>query len=256
MTNSQAPKKPESFLLHACCGPCSLEPVRLLREQGYEPVIYYANSNIAPEQEYHRRLDTLKSWAQEASVSVVEGPYDPQAWEEEVARPFETLHHSREERCRACYRLRFRQAAAYGKQEGFDLFGTTLSVSPYQYSAIIAQELEEAAATAGLQAAFEDYRPYYPEATRRAKEAGLYRQNYCGCRFSAQEAEEERRMRKAQRRAKKEAQRALGREAAEAELRKVQERRRERALYDEKQKRKHQILKELREQNRAKAHHD
>ena len=51
------------ILLHACCGPCSLEPVRLLRAAGHDLTIAYMNSNIAPADEYARRLSTLRAWA-------------------------------------------------------------------------------------------------------------------------------------------------------------------------------------------------
>ena len=34
------------LLLHACCGPCSLEPVKLLRAEGFEPTICWTNPNI------------------------------------------------------------------------------------------------------------------------------------------------------------------------------------------------------------------
>ena len=50
------------LLLHACCGPCSLEPVRLLREEGFEPTILWTNPNIQPVSEWRRRLDTLRVW--------------------------------------------------------------------------------------------------------------------------------------------------------------------------------------------------
>ena len=69
------------LLLHACCGPCSLEPVRLLRAAGHDLTIAYMNSNIAPADEYARRLATLRAWAADVSAPVVEGAYDPAAWE-------------------------------------------------------------------------------------------------------------------------------------------------------------------------------
>ena len=55
---------PQKLLLHACCGPCSLEPLRLLRERGIEPAIYFCNGNIQPRAEHDRRLDALREWAQ------------------------------------------------------------------------------------------------------------------------------------------------------------------------------------------------
>ena len=65
-------------------------------------------------------------------------------------------------------------------------------MSPYQYTRIIREELERACAREGIKACFADYRPFYDEATRRSREGGMYRQNYCGCRFSDAEAAAER----------------------------------------------------------------
>lgn len=200
------------LLLHACCGPCSLEPVRLLQEAGHELAIAYMNSNIHPEAEYVRRRDTLLAWAQEEGIPVIEGVYDPGLWEAAVApvvaAPCDSgdgtvLPHDRSERCRACYRLRFEEAARYGAEHGFEGICTTLSVSPYQFTEVIGEELSRIAAKYGLVAVFEDFRPYYPEATRRSRELGMYRQNYCGCRLSEAEAAAEREERKRLRKAKK-----------------------------------------------------
>ena len=137
-----------------------------------------------------------------------------------------------------------------GAEQGFDALGTTLSVSPYQYTDVIREELERAAAAAGVQPLFEDYRPFYDEATHRSRELGMYRQNYCGCRFSDAEAAAERAERKAQRAAQREAEAAAHAEeraAAEAERR---AKKAERAAYDAKQARKRAVLKALREQER------
>ena len=68
------------LLLHACCGPCSLEPTRLLKAAGHDITIYYANSNIHPAEEYEHRLATLRAWAADAGFEVLEGPYDPATW--------------------------------------------------------------------------------------------------------------------------------------------------------------------------------
>ena len=74
------------LLLHVCCGPCSLEPVRLLQAAGHDIAIYYANSNIAPREEYAHRLATLEDWAKSEGIPVIEGPYDPATWEETAGR--------------------------------------------------------------------------------------------------------------------------------------------------------------------------
>ena len=57
--------------LHACCGPCSLEPVASLRDEGFEPVILWDNPNIQPVAEHDLRLATLLTWADIAGIAVV-----------------------------------------------------------------------------------------------------------------------------------------------------------------------------------------
>lgn len=248
-----------------------MEPVRLLRERGIEPRIYYVNPNIHPDEEYAHRLSTIRAWTQTEGIAFVEGPRDVEAWEGTAGRigdaartrfgvvsgpnPHEVGSNAggaeaasaREARCRACYRLRFEESARYAAQNGFDALGTTLSVSPYQYTEIIREELERACAHAGIRAFFEDYRPYYDQATRRSREAGMYRQNFCGCRFSDEEAAVERAERKRERdeaRARHAAATAQKR-AAEEEQRAIT--RAEKQAYAAKQARKKAVRKALRE---------
>ncbi|MCR2037281.1 epoxyqueuosine reductase QueH [Adlercreutzia caecimuris] len=258
------------ILLHACCGPCSLEPVRVLRSEGVEPVVFYANSNIHPADEYAHRLDTLRAWAVEEGLEVVEGVYNPEAWEATAGRVGDAAEAAfgvivneegdraegdeptearaaREARCRACYRLRFEEAARYAREHGFDALGTTLSVSPYQYTAIIREELERACEREGIRARFEDYRPFYNEATRRSREGGMYRQNYCGCRFSDAEADAERELRRAERRAVREAEAAAHANERAAEEAERARKRAEKQAYAAKQAKKRAALKALRE---------
>lgn len=189
-------KTPTRMLLHACCGPCSLEPTRIFQEEGADFAIHYANSNIYGPDEYAHRLDTLRTHVTDAQgIELVEGDYDPAAWEREVA-----VHGTdREKRCRACYRLRFEETARTAKELGYDTISTTLTISPYQFTDTILEELEAAAARHDLSADARDFRARYAEATHRSRELGMYRQSYCGCRFSIAEAEAERKAAKEQR---------------------------------------------------------
>lgn len=273
-------------------------PSKLLAAEGHELTVFYANSNIAPNEEYARRLETLRAWASDCGLPVVEGTYDPDEWERtagkigdaalaeaaegelrekqpgqdagEVAPPQATAATTpsqacaaapadelalaidparREARCRACYRLRFEEAARYAAEHGFACLSTTLSVSPYQYTDIIRQELERAAELAGITPVFRDFRPYYDEATLESRERGMYRQNYCGCRFSDAEAAAERAQRKQQRAAERAAREAAHAEERAAEAAARATRKAERAAYDAKQAKKRAILKALREKN-------
>ena len=177
------------LLLHACCGPCSIEPVRLLREEGFEPTICWTNPNIQPLSECERRLATLRAWARDvARVDVVVAGDDRAAWERACA----PAGFDRERRCRACYALRLEETCRAARERGFEFVSTTLAVSPYQLFDACGEILSATAARHGLTPVWRDFRPFYPEATRESRELGMYRQNYCGCRFSAAEAAIER----------------------------------------------------------------
>ena len=227
-------------------------PTRLLRESGHDITVFYANSNIAPRAEYELRLSELAKFAAAQGLQLIEAPYDPAAWEREVApigesikefspalgrafadrragveaqggpQPYEGIgsvadlldDERRRERCRACYRLRLEEAAEAAAEGGFEGLATTLAVSPYQFGDVICEELRRACAERGIQAHFEDYRPYYREATRISRDLGMYRQNYCGCRFSVSEGEATRAFVKQQRKAAKAARKARGGEGS------------------------------------------
>lgn len=186
-----------SVLLHACCGPCLLEPFDALSASA-EVTVCYANPNIHPAEEYERRRDTMIAYARERGIGVIELPYNPTLWHEAVSGAA-----GKAERCRACYRLRIGLVAAEAAHRGFDAVSTTLSVSPYQDQDGIRQEGERACAAVGVRFIYEDYRERYPEATRRSRELGMYRQNYCGCAPSMAEAEAERAARREARAAEK-----------------------------------------------------
>lgn len=188
--------------LHACCGPCSLEPVAALRDEGFEPVILWDNPNIQPVVEHDLRLVTLLSWAEDAHVEVIRCERgfglgleaarsigeERERWERVVA----PCGFDRERRCRACYTLRLDAACKVAAEQGFTHVSTTLAVSPYQLFDACTEILERLSSANGLEAVVRDWRPLYPEATRESRELGMYRQSYCGCRFSAAEAAIER----------------------------------------------------------------
>ena len=185
--------RPRRLLLHACCGPCLIEPLELLAAEAEHVTIVFANSNIHPAEEYERRRDTLRAWAEPLGVELVELEYDPAAWAITVG----PLARAGAERCRACYALRLGEAARYAADHGFDALATTLTVSPFQDALAIAQEGKRAASEVGIRYLDRDFRAHYGEATRRSREAGMYRQNYCGCVLSDVEARRDREARKA-----------------------------------------------------------
>lgn len=196
------------LLLHACCGPCSLEPVKYLREEGFEPTICWTNPNIQPVEEHDKRLKTLLAWADEvAHVPVIVAEDRRDLWEAKVA----PAGLAREARCRACYRVRLEESCRVAKEEGFHCISTTLVVSPYQLFDACHEVLSKLAPKYGLEEVWRDFRPHYPESVTDSRALGMYRQNYCGCRFSAAEAAIERHEARDMRKAEHKANRAAAR---------------------------------------------
>lgn len=190
------------LLLHACCGPCSLEPVHEFIKEGFKPTICWTNPNIQPVQEHNLRLETIQSWAKDvAHLDVIVAGDDRAKWEQTVSRH----GFDREMRCRACYAIRLEEACKCAVEKGFTCISTTLAVSPYQLFDTCSDVLIKLAHAHGLIPVVRDYRPLYDAAKEESRELGMYRQNYCGCRYSAAEATLERQAardaRKAQKRA-------------------------------------------------------
>ena len=100
--------------------------------------------------------------------------------------------------------MRLGAAARHAAELGYDAVATTLTVSPYQDPDAISEAGESVCADAGVEFLVTDFRERYPEATRRSRELGMYRQNYCGCRYSEDEAREARERRRVERAVKRE----------------------------------------------------
>lgn len=175
------------LLLHTCCGPCSIYPIERL-STAYEVAGYYYNPNIHPEEEYARRLSTAKQYASGLGIRFITGPYDPEQYFRAVA-----VDEAKPNRCAHCYSLRLSAAASAAQELQFDAFTSTLLVSPYQDRERILEAGREAAGVAGVDFVEEDFRDGYRAVQVRSRELGMYRQKYCGCRFSETEAAQERR---------------------------------------------------------------
>lgn len=189
----------KKLLLHACCAPCSLEPVRLLQDEGFDITICWTNPNIQPASEHEKRENELLMWAEKQRIPVIYAQEDYAAWERIVA-PYKM---QRDARCRACYALRLQQAAAIAAEHHFEYLSTTLAVSPYQLFDACTEILEAQAKKYHVKPVVRDWRSHYACATQRARDLGMYRQKYCGCRFSALEAAHERHERRDERKQQK-----------------------------------------------------
>ncbi len=166
------------LLLHCCCGPCSVMPIKLLRQAGIEPSTFFYNPNIHPYREYKLRRNAFREYMEQERVSfAMLDDYNMEDFLANVAQvPLA--------RCGYCYSSRLRQTAKFAAEHGFEAISTSLLVSPYQKHELIKLEGEKAAAEYGLSFYYQDFRPYFREGQEIARAAGLYMQGYCGCIYS------------------------------------------------------------------------
>ena len=161
-------------LLHICCAPCSVACVKLLREEGVEPVGFWYNPNIHPFQEYKARRDTLRQYAKDIGLALEEEDFYG-------LRQFTAAVAADSDACR------MERTAQYAAEHGFDRFSTTLLVSPYQDRALICATGARMGEKYGVEFAPYDFRPRFREGQEEARALGLYLQKYCGCVYSEED---------------------------------------------------------------------
>ena len=198
----------------------------MLRREGWEPVLFFSNSNIAPREEYALRLESARKFAEAEGFRFVEDEYANDEWREAV-RGLEGEPEGGK-RCAACFRFNLMRTARFAAGEGIAAFTTSLTVSPKKNSAMVMEAGRKAAeyvgsagrlappeyaGSAGRLAPPEyagsagrftppefansagrlappEYLPFdfkknggFAESVKLAREYGLYRQSYCGCRM-------------------------------------------------------------------------
>ena len=184
-------KKP-SLLLHVCCAPCSSYVLEYLNEY-FEITLYYYNPNISPESEYLFRLSELKRLTKEMPLSrAVKILYEPYGESEflNISKGLENLPEGGA-RCKKCYRLRLEQTAKISKEKGFDFFTTTLSISPYKNANWLNEIGKELSEKYGIEYLFSDFKKKngYKRSIELSAVYNLYRQDYCGCVYSKEQAQ-------------------------------------------------------------------
>lgn len=182
------------LLLHSCCGPCSTACIeRLIGE--YKITVFFYNPNITDREEYELRKENqikfinmynakLSDSDSGDRVEFIEGEYLP----EEFYRVSKGLENEPEggKRCTECFSLRMERTAQAAIKTGNGIFGTTLTVSPHKNYNLISAIGCELADKYGLEFLDMDFKKKagFQRSIQMSKEYGLYRQNYCGCKFS------------------------------------------------------------------------
>ena len=167
------------ILLHCCCAVCASSCIERLVNAGEKVVLFFSNCNIAPEEEYLRRLDAMRKLAAICQLELIEDEYDHPAWQAAVAGL--EKEPERGARCPVCFGFSLERAARKASELGISRFATSLTVSPLKNSRTI---FEAGAKFPSFSAIDFKKKDGYLRSGILAAEYGLYRQNYCGCEFS------------------------------------------------------------------------
>lgn len=195
----QNEKKQKNMLLHVCCAPCSSHVLSVLHDE-YNITAFFYNPNITSKQEHDKRIEELKRFAKQAEFAkgtqIVEAMFEPERFFE-IAKGLEH-EPERGERCYKCYELRLEETAKYAKSHAFDVFTTTLSISPHKNATWLNEIGMRLAEKYHIPYLYSDFKKKngYAHSIELSKEYNLYRQDYCGCIYSKMEREAQKNMKK------------------------------------------------------------
>ena len=174
----------KKMLLHSCCAPCTSGVAWQLTD--YDVTLLFYNPNIDTIEEYNKRLDALKHLVEKLNedysynLKLISIPYD----HSEFTNRTIGMENDREggDRCTKCISLRLEYTANYAKQNGYDIWASTLSVSPHKNHELINKigtELEKTTCKY-LSSNFKKNNGFL-KSIELSKHYKIYRQNYCGC---------------------------------------------------------------------------
>ena len=199
-------------LLHICCAPCTIYPLKVLRGEGHEITGFFYNPNIHPYTEFQKRREALTAYSGLTLLPlIVDEAYDLETFLRSALEAGNTGVDSKvapgghpgssdaptkngtprpaqyKARCRACYGIRLEAAFRRAANDKADAVTTTLLYSIHQRHETIAAVAEELSSRYKVPFLYRDFREGWREGQTAARSLGIYRQSYCGCIFSEYE---------------------------------------------------------------------
>ncbi len=169
------------LLMHTCCGPCSIYPLQVLRDDRHQVMGFFYRNNIHPYTECLKREKTLLAFAESTDLKlIVQTGYDMETFLRSVA-------FREADRCVYCYHDRLATTARLAKKAKFDGFTTTLLYSRYQKHDQIRTIGEAVGRSAKIPFYYHDFRDGWTAGIEQSRQMGMYRQAYCGCIYSEKE---------------------------------------------------------------------
>lgn len=179
--------KRKKILLHSCCAPCSSHVITFLSNY-FDITILYYNPNISPIEEYNKRkeeqIKLINEIEANGKIDIIDCDYDYDIYKEKI-KGYETCP-ERGARCTICFNLRLEKTAKIAKENNYDYFCTTLTVSPYKNAPLINQIGEELGQKYNIKWLYSDFKKDngYKKSIELSKKYNLFRQDYCGCIYS------------------------------------------------------------------------
>lgn len=174
-----------TLLLHSCCAPCSSAVLERISKYFSITILFY-NPNITDYEEYLKRKEELKRLIKDVNyqIEIMDCDYDKEKFIS-LALGLEDKKEG-DIRCYKCYKLRLEKTAMIAKENNFDYFTTTLSISPYKNSKWLNEIGEELANKYNINYLYADFKKKngYKRSIELSNIYHLYRQDYCGCIYS------------------------------------------------------------------------
>lgn len=175
----------KKLLLHACCGPCASGVIPQLTD--YDTTLLYYNPNIDTLDEYNKRLEALQIIVDEMNkeynydVKLIAIPYNHNEFTEKT-KGYENEKEGGS-RCDICFAIRLDYTGKFAKDNGYDIWASTLSISPHKdYEKIntIGNNIAKKYSCEYMPSNFKKNNGFLLS-IQNSKKYGIYRQNYCGC---------------------------------------------------------------------------
>lgn len=168
--------------MHICCANCALYPIATVRQKKVDISGLWFNPNIYPAVEYKNRLNAVKKLEELWNINVKYT--DCYGLNDYFNNDLIQISSNEGNRCKYCYMIRLEKTALVAKDMNFDAFTTTLLVSPYQKFDTIVEIGRIMQNQYSVEFYIEDFRKGFNEGKKMSRELNLYRQKYCGCRYS------------------------------------------------------------------------
>ena len=177
--------KKEKLLLHSCCAPCSTACIERLKPY-FDITVYYYNPNLDTMEEYEHRSSEQEKYCKLVGVDFIKEDF----LQDEYLNAVKGLEDQPEgaSRCVKCFELRLEKTAVMAKERDYNYFATTLTVSPLKNATLINGIGLDLQQKLGVNYLCTDFKKQggYLRSIELSKQNDLYRQNYCGCKFSKQ----------------------------------------------------------------------